>query len=123
MGIIRKSRHTARRRHRDNCFACELPIDKGDSYLRFAYVDNNSIGSYCEHDWCDKCFEDKGGDWYDLVRSDELDQGYLAERINDDGLVTPEWRAEFCRRVAALAKEPGEEAAVYRAMLKDLADD
>lgn len=118
MSFISESKHTARRRHRHPCFACELPVDRGDAYRRVVGLDDSgNIYSYCEHEWCARCYKAMRGAWSELMRGDQIDPGHLAENRDDHGLTTEEWRAEFWRRVTDLAGGTDEDAATYRAML------
>jgi hypothetical protein len=96
MILLREVHRRARRQLSRPCFACLLPVLPGDEYREMTYKDD-CLYSLVEHRQCADALLPGV-----VNQDDELDQAYLIHYFDTEHDTTPEWRAWYRQRIAAL---------------------
>ena len=92
--LLRQARRTCRRRHKNPCFACGLPILPGDKYEEAAFAFEGSVYVIREHAVCRAETAAIAADW-------KHDDGYPQGVLADDPLECSEqWREWYFARKA-----------------------
>jgi hypothetical protein len=96
MDLISAKEKTATKQLKHNCFACNLPILKGDKYVSTTYRDDG-IYSLNEHLECTSALLPECIDQYE-----ELPYSYLVEYFDTPFDTTEEWQKWYRDRVEFL---------------------